>query len=224
MNRTLIVLLIVAPCLIGSLLAQNDNERVIGLVELPGLLGTRDPNGPPGLIPPEKVQPVRLHSHPSSKSPVIANVSNSELLETAEFAYEALAATVYEVTDGWLRLRLTDASKNIYGWVSPNSRGSFHPIADLLTSGLCYLTNDWDGALFVDSAASKVIRQFEENEDTVNINVLRTKEQKDGLWLEVEILGPGRCEGNDPKSIAKGWVPAYGKNGRGNAWFFSRGC
>jgi hypothetical protein len=39
--------------------------RVIGLVELPGLFGSREPDSPPGLIPPARVEPIPLHAEPS---------------------------------------------------------------------------------------------------------------------------------------------------------------
>jgi len=196
----------------------------LGLVELPGILGTVDPDGPPGMIPPAQIQPVPLHSHPTGTSPVVAMISNPDAVETKEFDYEARAAVVYEMVDDWVLVRMmVDSSSNILGWIHPNSRGPYHPVEDLFKSGLCYLTTDWDGFLYADVGNSKVVSKTTRNEQTSDINILEIRKLRDQLWVEVELLGPGRYEGIKPEIVAKGWVPVHKRDGKLNVWFFSRG-
>lgn len=109
----------------ASALAEPNIWRVAGLVELPGILGMVDSDGPPDMIPPVRIQPVPLHSHPSSESSVVAMILSPDAVETTEFDYEARAAVVYEMTDDdWVLVRMmVDSSACIPGWIHPNSRG-----------------------------------------------------------------------------------------------------
>ncbi len=224
MKQKTIVSLVLAFITFELVLAEADTRRMVGLVELPSVFGKAEPDGPPGLVPPAQVQPVPLHSHPSIKSPVVAQILGPEAIETEEFDYEAPAAIVYETAGGWVLVRMVESSKYTFGWISPEARGLFHPVADLLRSGLCYLTNDWEGVLYADTDTLKVTTRIKTNQQTRDINILQTKNLRDQLWLEVELLGPGRCEGNDPKVVARGWVPVHKRDGKRNVWFFSRGC
>jgi hypothetical protein len=200
------------------------NRGVVGLIELPSVFGKSDPNGPPGLIRPTHVQAVPIYSHPSRNSPVVGQISDLESVETKEFDYEAPAAVVYEIVDGWVLIRITDFSKNEFGWVSPHARGHFHPLVDLLNSGLCYLKKDWDGVFHESANTSKGTKRIQVNGKRQDINVVRSKEHQGALWLEVELLGPGRCKGEELEVLDKGWVPAHNKYGKPNVWFYSRGC
>jgi len=112
------------------------------------------------LMVPQSNQPVPLHSHPTSKSPIVAMISRPYAVETKEFDYEARAAVVYEMADDWVLVRMImDSSSYKLGWIHPSSRGPFHPVEDLFKSGLCYLTTDWDGLLYSDAGNSKLTNQ-----------------------------------------------------------------
>jgi len=219
-----IVGLVLAFTAFASALAEPNIRRVVGLVELPSIFGTVDPDGPPGMIPPAQIQPVPLHSHPISTSPIVAMISSPDAVETKEFDYEARAAVVYEMADDWVLVRMmVDSLSCKPGWIHPNSRGPFHPVEDLLKSGLCYLTTDWNGFLYADASNSKIVNKTEPNGQTRDINILEMREFQDQLWVVVELLGPGRCEGIEPEIVAKGWVPVHKRDGKLNVWFFSRG-
>ena len=225
MKRRVIIGLVLALTAFTSILAEPSIWRVVGLVELPSIFGTADPDGPPGLVSPAQIQPVPLHSHPTGKSPVVAMISSPDAVETEEFAYEAKAAVVYEIADDWvLVLMMADSSAYKAGWIHPSSHGPFHPVEDLLKSGLCYLTTDWDGFLYADAGNSKVVSKTKPNGQTRDINILEMRKLRDRLWVAVELLGPGRCEGIEPEIVAKGWVPVHKRDGKRNVWFFSRGC
>ena len=224
MKRNIILGLVLLFAVSELMIAEAVNQRVVGLVELPSVFGKLDPNGPPGLVQPADVQAVPIHSHPTSKSPVVAQISGLEPVETEEFDYEAPAAVVYEIANGWVLVHITDSSRNEFGWVSPHVRGPFHPLVDLLKSGLCYLEEDWDGLLYESAMTLNDPKQIQVAGKRRDIYVVRSEEHQGALWLEVELLGPGHCEREDPEVLAKGWVPAHKKDGKPNVWFYSRGC
>jgi len=151
-----LVLLFVASELV---VAEVVNRRVVGLVELPSIFGKYDPNGSPGLVRPANVQAVPIYSHPFHNSPVVGKILELVSVETKEFDYEAPAAVVYGIVDGWVLIHITDSLKNKFGWVSPHERGPFHPLVDLLNSGLCYLEEDWDGVLYESTNTLKDIKR-----------------------------------------------------------------
>ncbi|MFC1567512.1 hypothetical protein ACFL3R_01575, partial [Thermodesulfobacteriota bacterium] len=218
MKRNIIFSLVFLLIASELVVAEAVNRRVVGLVELPSVFGKFDPNGPPGLVPPANVQAVQIYSHPSRNSPVVGKISGLESVETKEFDYEAPAAVVYKIVDGWVLIHITDSLKNGFGWVSPHERGSFHPLVDLLNSGLCYLEEDWDGVLYESTNTLKGIKRIRVDGERRDINIVRSKEHQGVLWLEVELLGPGRCKGENPEVLVKGWIPAHKKDGKTNIW------
>jgi hypothetical protein len=201
--------------------------KLIGLVELPGLFGTRDPDGPPGALLPAAPAAVPVHAQPRAGSVRLATVSAADSLEWREIDYEAPAAVAYGVAEGWVRVALQEGSGWRFGWVPPEHRGTLHPLGTLLDEGLAYMTSDWDGVLRKapsrSSAASRLER--EGAGDPIDMNVLQVVESDGATWIEVELLAPGRClVFPAPPAQATGWVPALASNGRPNAWFYSRGC
>jgi hypothetical protein len=96
---------------------ETAQRKVLGLVELPTVFGKIDPNGSPGLIRPSPLKAVAVYLHPSSNSPIIGQVSGWASIETKEFDYEAHAAVVYEIADGWVLIHLTESPKNEFGWL-----------------------------------------------------------------------------------------------------------
>jgi hypothetical protein len=207
----------------GAPAEQSVERKVLGLVEVPSLFGTRDPNGPPGQIRPARVEAIALHALPSSSSPVVARLSDPQSIDSAEFAYEALAAVVYGIADGWVLVRGAHSTERRIGWLPPERRGTFHALEDLLASGPSYL-DDWNGRLHARAGYSGARKRVSERRKRQDVNILRSATHEGVLWLEVEVLAPGRCEGAQPKALATGWVPAHKGDGTPRAWFHPRGC
>lgn len=204
--------------------AAQEPPRLMGLVELPGLFGTVDPDGPPGAVAPERIRPVPLHVEPGADR-AFRLIDARELLEWAEHDYEAPAAKAYGMRDDWVLVAITDGSG--YGWVPPGHTGRLHRLEALLTDGLAYLTTDWNGELrevpATDAPSVRFARSTPDADRSAN--VLEAVEHDGVLWLRVELLGPGRCETVGPIPVdATGWIPALAGDGRPNAWFYSRGC
>lgn len=198
----------------------------MGMVELPGLFGTPDPDGPPGTRAPDRVTPVPVHAEPDVSSARWVRISSSDQVEWHEFDYEAPAALAYGESDGWVRVAVREADERRYGWVPPEHRGPLHRLTDLLKNGLAYLTAEWDGRLRDGpSAASAFAEIGRVDAERPDVNVLRALEAEGVTWLQVELLEPGRCSRASPPPVrATGWVPALAPGGRPNAWFYSRGC
>ncbi|HUG42479.1 MAG TPA: hypothetical protein VMM12_18595 [Longimicrobiales bacterium] len=216
-----------AAVLFGGVTAGQPGPRLVGLVELPGLFGVRDPDGPPGMIRPAETVPVPLHAEPDPASARVASVSAADSLVWAEFDYEAPAALAYGEAGGWALVALREETGRRYGWVPPGHRGPLHALGTLLEQGLAYLTSDWDGLLREEPSPGA--RSFRSERggsgDPVDVNVLRTVESEGVTWIQVELLGPGRCTSASMPSVgATGWVPALADGGMANAWFYSRGC
>jgi hypothetical protein len=229
--------------------ADQAEPRLIGLVELPGLFGTPDPDGPPGALLPGESRPVPLHAEPEAVSVRLTTVSTADSIQWLEFDYEAPAAVAYGVAAGWVRVALREGDGRRYGWVPPEHQGTLHRLGTLLEEGLAYMTSDWDGLLretpSTTPTASRLEREEPEQRDdpagvdivevvggvagvedgVTDVNVVQVVEVDGVTWLQVELLGPGRCQAAEAPAVeATGWVPALADDSRPNAWFHSRGC
>jgi hypothetical protein len=208
--------------ILGVPAADQAEPRLIGLVELPGLFGTPDPDGPPGALLPGEPRPVPLHAEPEAGSVRLATVSTADSLEWLEFDYEAPAAVAYGVTAGWVRVALREGDGRRYGWVPPEHHGTLHRLGTLLEEGLAYMTSDWDGLLRETPSTTSTASRLER---VTEVNVVQVIEVGGVTWLQVELLAPGRCQAAAaPAVVATGWVPALADDGMPNAWFHSRGC
>jgi hypothetical protein len=235
--------------ILGVPATDQAEPRLIGLVELPGLFGTPDPDGPPGALLPGEPRPVPLHAEPEAGSVRLATVSTVDSIQWLEFDYEAPAAVAYGVAAGWVRVALGEGDGRRYGWVPPEHQGTLHRLGTLLEEGLAYMTSDWDGLLreapSVTSATSRLEGEEPERaddpavvdiveavgggpvveDDVTEVDVVQVIEVDGVTWLQVELLAPGRCQAAAaPAVVATGWVPALADDGRPNAWFHSRGC
>jgi hypothetical protein len=207
-------------------LAAQDVPRLVGLVELPGLFGMVDPDGPPGATPPARVEPIPLHAEPGSVEPFRV-VDAPEEIEWREHDYEAPAAMAYGARDGWVLVAARDGEVRRFGWVPPPHTGPLHSLEALLVDGLAYLTTAWNGELGEAPAEGASAPGFAAStvDDPRDVNVLEAIEREGVIWLRVALLEPGRCHGAGPVPVeATGWVPALAGDGRPNAWFYSRGC
>jgi hypothetical protein len=121
---------------------QPETLRVIGIVEVPGVLPAGAPADGAPLVRPDG--PVLLRSRPSSDSPPVTTIRSADALDVAEFAYEALGAVVYRREQDWSLIR---TSAGVAGWLAPADAGPFHPLEALLGEGLLYLTEAWNGRI-----------------------------------------------------------------------------
>jgi hypothetical protein len=234
---------------LGVPATDQAEPRLIGLVELPGLFGTPDPDGPPGALLPGEPTPVPLHVEPEAGSVRLATVSTADSIEWLELDYEAPAAVAYGVAAGWVRVALREGGGRRYGWVPPEHHGTLHRLGTLLDEGLAYMTSDWDGLLRETPSTTSTTSRPERahrpqtddpagvdsvevvgvvpvvEDDVTDVNVVQVVEVDGVTWLQVELLAPDRCQAAaEPAVVATGWVLALADDGRPNAWFHSRGC
>jgi hypothetical protein len=225
-TRPLAALLATTLALAADAAIAQEPPRLIGLVELAGLFGVQDPDGPPGAMPPARVEPVPVHEEPGEGEP-FRMVAMPQAIEWHEHDYEAPAALAFDAQDGWVMVALREGEARRYGWVPPTHAGPLHRLETLLVNGLAYLTTEWDGRLFDAADLDAASARFEPSSARTQraVNVLRAIERDGVLWLRVELLGPGRCETVEPPEVeATGWLRALAPDGRPNAWFYSRGC
>ena len=142
-----------------------------------------------------------------------------------EFDYEQPGAVVLGRQDGWYHVQLRDGS----GWIAPGRAGEFHGYAVLVANSLSYLEARWDGRLWSApnrSADAQFMSYVWRNhmDAVLPIEILETVLQDDGIWFRLALVWPHLCNGDEPKTIATGWVPGYVPDGAPNLWFHSRGC
>ncbi len=56
------------------------------------------------------------------------------------------------------------------------------------------------------------------------VNVLESTDIAGMPWFRIELLSADPCSGESSRPVVSGWIPAYGRRGKPNAWFYSRGC
>lgn len=165
-----------------------------------------------------------VRSTPSASAPVIREVHTYDDIESREFAYEQPGAVVYARVPGWFRVKTTDKT---FGWVSDEEAGTWFPYSELPVQRLSYLTDEWSGLTWPGAGAGIPIRKVLATGDGPHeypVEVLESIEIGGMPWFRVEVLATEPCSGDAPKPGYVGWVPAYGRNGKPNAWFYSRGC
>ena len=196
-------------------------QRVIGIVEIPPIFGIPNPQGPPGSRLPSVLTPVSLYHRPKAGSGTVATVNTRDEIATAEYTYEEPGALVYRQEGGWYLIGLHGPSETAKAWLRPADAGRFHSLSELLKRGSSYFTSAWDNKLWSEPASGQATLVDTAAKD---INVLSTRKIGDQTWLQVEVLLPGRCEGPEPRTVARGWAPAFSPEGKMNAWFYARGC
>lgn len=199
--------------------AIEEHPRIAGLVEVPKLFGVPDPKGPPGAksYVPGKV--IVFAQPQKRKWPPPRAVEAPEDLASEEFAYEQPAAVVLSRKPGWYEVKLKDAK----GWISKEETAGFHPLEELVTRSLSYMTPAWDRTLRDKPETSARLEAVKAGTEP-GAQVLASKRTREGLWLQVRVLSGTGCAGEEPKALGTGWVPAHALDGRANVWFFARGC
>jgi hypothetical protein len=197
------------------------SEKILGLVEIPAIFGSTDPNGPPGQTPPKKTSLVKLRAEPNQTSKVVLQFSKQDDVVAREHGYEENSAVAFGKEKGWFLIKI----KSGKGWLAPEDAGPFHRYEGLVENGPSYLDKNWNGRLYPspgDTAKSEQFTLRKKDGDLVDVQILAKKMIKDQLWFQIQIV-EGRCEGEE-KLGKKAWVPIYNEKGETNFWFYSRGC
>ena len=204
----------------------EDTQHMIGLLEVPRLFGIYNLDSPSAS--PSSQGAIKLYSAPTTKAGVMAVAEKPEDIEAAEHAYEEKSAVTYKRHTGWYLIGVSTNSGTTKGWISAREAGAFYSLGRLLLRSMSYLTEHWDKRLWTLpttlSRNKRIAIKGYGRPVHYDVNVISAKKKGHQLWLRVELLGPGRCSGVEPKVIAKGWIPAYSRRGNLNAWFYSRGC
>jgi hypothetical protein len=131
-----------AGALVGQVGApQTTPFRAVGIVEIPRLFADTSSGG---LTAADRNLRLELRQRPGPESPLAATISSPDQLESREYAYELAGAVVYARERGWNLVRAVDG---VAGWLAPREAGAFHSLESLITAGLPYLTDDWDGLI-----------------------------------------------------------------------------
>jgi len=164
----------------------------------------------------------QLFSAPDSSRAVLAEIHSYTQVESREIDYEVSAAIVYARRAGWYRLRLADGR---YGWTPAADAGTFFPYAELLPKRLAYLNAGWSGFIWPQAGAGLPFRPVSlTSVGEVPAVIVESARIGDALWFRLEIPEQDPCGSASQMNPAAGWVPAYGRDGSPNAWFYARGC
>lgn len=190
-----------------------NNTTIVGLLDVAGLTHTED---------------MPLFSKPSLDACVRARIQTYDQLKHRESGYEVDAALVYAISgaglERWYKVKLADGS---FAWVAPDAAGTYAPLDEVLPNRLNYLTAQWNRLVWPMPGAGLPIRVGYSGDSRPReqaANVLSAQRIGDSLWLEIGILKSSPCERDDPRTLARGWIPAYSMTGEPVAWFYSRGC
>jgi hypothetical protein len=121
--------------------AQTAPLRIVGLVEVPGLFNLFSPDG---IRIAAKDFRLELRTRPATDSPVAAAIMAPEQLRAMEYGYEEEGAVVHARDRGW---SLVETTEGVGGWLAPADAGTFYSLESLITDGLLFLTDDWNGFL-----------------------------------------------------------------------------
>ncbi len=222
---------------------SRESQKILGLLPL----GERDPEGV--YRPPDREWTLRTTRRPPEEleEEIGSRESYSWRLAdfvTREIGYEEPALVVLERDDFGYRLQPSSSSgAGPEEWISREHEGVHDlVIFDEIPLGrLAYMPRGWSGFSWPEPGAglpSRYIRGITlgGSEDgssaeslighgaEVPVNVLRSQRIGGSLWFLIEVLEPEPCSGEEPQSIASGWVPGYRVNDEPNVWFYSRGC
>jgi hypothetical protein len=189
---------------------------VLGIVEIPKVFAFDEKTGrfePRGAL--------TLYTRPDSSSREAATITAPQAIDDAEYGYEEPGALVYRREARYYLIRTARGT----GWLAPEDAGPFHSYETLVSDGLAYLTDAWDG--FVSAApgspARTRVQRRTEGSDDVEVKGFRTVGGR--LWFQVDVMSQRFCSSDPPAPArARGWIPAHDDSGGPTVWFSSRGC
>jgi len=191
----------------------------IGVASVPGILPSTEDEV-------KKTRPVIVRTNPSKNASLLIKLQTRRDLETRETRYEGGDAVVYEIQDGWFRVR----TKAGMGWISKSDAGDFTPTAQLVHYG--YLTPEWDGVLYQEpSTTSKhvpirwIAKNYPNEGDRPGMNVKTFLVKEGTTWIQITLSTEIPCSGDlCLRKPVTGWVRAYSKTGFLIVWFDPKGC
>lgn len=218
--------LLVAGLLLVTVMPRTDVHgqelepaRILGLIEIPSILGYAEPT-------PQESSAITLYSLPAIGSDPVGVLEAPDQIEAREHGYEESGAVVYGYqraeNQTWYRVRLMSGQA---GWLSERDAGRFHPLTQLLDSSLAYMTDAWDGRVYVKAGREASTQLVQDAGPETSIEIASSARIGDDIYFLVVVLSGSICTSDEPgEVIAAGWVPAYAENGEVNLWYWSRGC
>lgn len=205
--------------------AEPGEHAMVGLLTLPGIFAPAETGG---VAAAAKPVPVPVYDAPLAGATKLGELGTPADFEVREYTYEGGAVVVYEHRPHWYRIGLVDDRQ---AWLSAKSAGEYLPIENLLVRSLAYLNRQWDGYTWASpttyerSGLSPL--KHDRNvtaPDEIPARIVGSRRVGAGLWLLVETLSAGPCEGSAARVIDRGWIPAYADDGALVAGFHARGC
>ena len=231
----------------GALLAllaiaspAHAQDRVIGLLSLPGVFGAR-------MCAPFEPQQVPLHSSPKGDTPTafirvdqnwsfaphggceglkvsVHQGAQRHELPTLEFDYEMPGAIVLEQRDRWFKVRLASGS----GWIEASPADRFMPLSELFEEfvGVTAITSAFNGRL-VAAPGQPSVASTTMVSTLQPARVIEIRNVFGQSWVHVELMNHSVCRAaalGPPDVVGTGWMPLHAADGEPTIWFSSRGC
>lgn len=186
-----------------------ENQRLIGLVALPALSAGEQ---------------AAFYDRPANDADLLLLVDSYDDIDSREYDYEVPAAVVYSKLPGWYRIRLRDGR---YAWAREEDSGTLLSYPAITVGRLAYLTEHWSGFVWPEIGAgipSHDLRAGGDGRREIPVEVHEVRMLAGTPFLRVTVFENSFCGAEPPRERFRGWVPAFGRDGRETLWFWSRGC
>ena len=233
--------MMIAVLLLAQAPLLQAQDRVIGLLALPGVFGEgpcqpfepraltlyADAGGTQviGTIEVDQNWSFAPHGGCEGLEVSVHEGQKRTELPTREYDYEAPAAIAIDRRGNFVRIRLSGGRS---GWVlSPPARFmSYESLLEEFT-GVTFFTEAFNGELRNAPGLTVANRPTANAKPAQPIRVIESRRVGDRLWLNVEVFNHSLCDAGaqgPPETIARGWLPAHAEGGEPTVWFSSRGC
>lgn len=224
-----------------ALIAQPAQDRVLGLLTLPQVFGSR-------MCAPFEPKDVSLHTTPDEGSRFavlhvdqtwsfaphggcdglevsIHRGSQREQLPTLEYDYEMPAAIVLEQRNGWFRVRLAKGS----AWIKAGITDRFLPLSDLFEEfiGTTMIDKAFTGRLLSAPGVLATGANAMTVKPLQSVQVIELREVDGESFVKIELMSHALCTAavnGPPEVLATGWLPMHAPTGEPTLWFTTRGC
>lgn len=233
------VLLLLLPGVAGAG-SKNASDRVIGLLELPQLFGDDvcTPYDPKSLALFEQATSTVPIGEIRVDTPMTIDVTGgcygikvgvhltggattAQDFPTRDYGYERPGAIVYARRGNRFKIALPGGA----AWIE-SSAGTLHPMETLVSEGLSYITDRWDGTVCAEPGRPGTCWKITERpEPRPGAMVLGHRKVGGELWFEIKLPSTETC--GDPIAAivpTRGWISAHDNKGEPAIWFYSRGC